>query len=72
MEKKIHAKDASKWGMIFMAAWIAGWSAFTFVTGKAIAMADIITSGLSIGASFSPVFFSIILDKLKEFKFGSK
>jgi hypothetical protein len=42
------------------------------VTGKAIAMADIITSGLSIGASFSPIFFSIILDKLKEFKFGSK
>jgi len=71
-KKKLHAKDTSQYGMIFMAIWIAGWTTFTFLTGKAIAVSDIITTGIAIAGSFSPVFISIIIDKFKEMKIGPK
>lgn len=71
-EKKIKAKKASLWGQIVAAVWIAGWNAAQFtrliVKGEAINGNDIIFSGLAIAACFTPVYFNLIMDKLKEIK----
>lgn len=70
------AKPTSLWGQIFMAIWIAGWSAYKFLVelkiGNSVPVNDIIFSGVGIAASFSPVYFSIMLDKIKDIKFGNK
>lgn len=68
-EKKVHAKNASLWGQIIAAVWVAGWSAYKFITSPA-EVQDIIFSGLSIAACFSPVYFNLLLDKIKEIKWG--
>lgn len=68
-EKKLHAKTASLWGQIIAAVWVAGWSAYKFITSPA-EINDIIFSGLAIAACFSPVYFNLLLDKIKEIKWG--
>jgi hypothetical protein len=70
-ESKITAKTSSKWGQIISALWIAGWCAFTFITGCSIPIGDIVFSGLAIAASFIPVYFNLIMDKIKEIKLGA-
>ena len=73
-EKKVHAKDASLWGQIIAAVWIAGWHAAQFVkdiiSGTHIDGQDIILSGLAIAACFTPVYFNLIMDKVREIKLG--
>lgn len=72
-EKKLKAKPVSLIGQIVAAVWVAGWSAFDFIKNFAsIQITDIIFSGLAIAACFSPVYFSLLLDKLKEIKWGNK
>lgn len=70
------AKTTSLWGQIFMALWIAGWSAYKFIietrTGTILPITDIMLSGVGVAASFSPVYFSIIMDKIKDIRFGTK
>jgi hypothetical protein len=60
------AKNASLIGQIIMAVWIASWSAYLFISNQAaLTVINITISGGCIMASFSPVFISIILDKIK-------
>ena len=72
-EKTIKAKTASLWGQIVAALWVAGWSTFDFIKNfESIQITDIIFSGLAIAACFSPVYFNLLLDKIKEIKWGDK
>lgn len=59
-------------GQIFCSIWIIGWSAYKFIKSGSIEITDVIYSALGITASFSPVYFSIMLDKIKEIRFGDK
>ena len=72
-EKK-GAKSYSLVGQIFASFWIGGWNAFQFVkdvsSGKHIEVSDIVYSGIAIVACFSPVYFSILFDKIREIRFG--
>ena len=76
-ENKKGAKDFSLFAQIFAAIWISGWSAFKFakiiIAGEfsALDITDIIFSAFSIAACFSPGYVSIILDKVKNIRFGS-
>jgi len=67
---KVSAKESSKMAQIFSAVWIAGWSAYAFISGKSIDMGDILMSGVGITAMFVPIYSSIILDKIREIKVG--
>lgn len=73
-DKKVKAKDASLLGQIIAAVWITGWNSFQFarqiINGVKVDTGDIITSGLAIAACFTPVYFSIIFDKIKDIKLG--
>lgn len=73
-KKKPHAKSASLWGQIIAAVWIGGWNAAQFVraiiAGDHISGNDVILSGLAIAACFTPVYFNLIMDKIKEIKLG--
>lgn len=72
-EKKIKAKNASLWGQIVAALWVAGWSAFKFIkNASSIDTNDVIFSGLAIAGCFSPVYFNLLLDKIKEIKWGKE
>ena len=74
-KKGIKAKSASLWGQIVAAVWIGGWNAAQFVkditSGVHINGAEIVTSGLAIAACFTPIYFNMIMDKIKEIKVGS-
>lgn len=74
-KKGIKAKGASLWGQIAAAVWIGGWSAAQFardiVKGQHIGATEIILSGLAIAACFTPVYFNLIMDKIKEIKLGA-
>ncbi|MCQ2273058.1 MAG: hypothetical protein MJZ72_09800 [Bacteroidales bacterium] len=74
-KKTIKAKGASLWGQIIAAAWIGGWNAAQFardiIGGQHISGNDIIFSGLAIAACFTPVYFNLIMDKIKEIKVGA-
>ena len=73
-EKKVHAKNASLWGQITAAVWIAGWNGAQFIAdiaaGRTIDGRSVILSGLAIAACFTPVYFNLIMDKIKEIKLG--
>ena len=73
--KRIKAKGASLWGQIAAAVWIGGWNTAQFVSnlikGIEINPIHIILSGLSIAACFTPVYFNLIMDKIKEIKLGA-
>lgn len=65
------AKSTTLAAQIVAASWIAGWSAFKFISsGDKIEIKDICLSGIFIAVCFVPVYFSIILDKIKEIKIG--
>ena len=74
-KKGIKAKGASLCGQIAAAVWIGGWNAAQFIRdiigGQHIAGNDIIFSGLAIAACFTPVYFNLIMDKIKEIKVGA-
>ena len=77
-KKTVSAREISKWSMTIAALWIASLSILRALWGLlsestfGLDMGDIILSGLSIAAAFSPVYFSIILDKVKEIKLGGR
>lgn len=75
-KKGIKAKGASLWGQIIAAVWIGGWNAAQFIKdltgGVHVDGADIIVSGLAIAACFTPVYFNLIMDKIREIKLGGK
>ena len=66
---KIKAKTTSHLAQIISAVWIAGWSSYAFITGKSIQIESIIISGIAIAGTFTPVYSSILLDKIKDIKF---
>ena len=67
----LQAKPISLKSQIIASIWIAGWTAYKFVRfGSSIEINDVIFSGLGIAACFSPVYLSIIMDKIKEIRFG--
>lgn len=74
-KKGIKAKGASLWGQITAAVWIGGWNAAQFIReiigGHHISGNEIIFSGLAIAACFTPVYFNLIMDKIKEIKLGA-
>lgn len=65
----LSGKTSSKIAQIISAIWIAGWSAYAFISGKNINISDIMLSGMGITAMFLPIYSSIILDKIKNIKF---
>lgn len=68
-EKKKGAKQYSLFSMIIAGLWIG---TLTVLKGLGIINLDvkseIITTGIAIAGVFSPVYFSIMLDKIKEIK----
>jgi hypothetical protein len=73
--KGIKAKGASLWGQIAAAIWIGGWNTAQFIkdiaAGTHIDGRDIIVSGLAIAACFTPVYFNLVMDKIREIKLGA-
>ena len=76
VNEKKGAKEYSFWGQIFAAVWVGGWNAFQFtkdiLNGTHIEVTDIIYSGIAIAACFSPVYVSILFDKIKAIRFGDR
>ena len=71
IKQGLKAKPISLKSQIIAAIWIAGWSAFKFASDSySIEINDVIFSGLGIAACFSPVYLSIVMDKIKEIRFG--
>lgn len=72
-KKELQAKPVSLKSQLIAALWVAGWSAFKFIREPMnISINDVLFSGLGIAACFSPVYLSIVLDKVKEIRFGDK
>ncbi len=75
-QKKGKAKITSLIAQALAALWIGIWNGLQFAkmikSGMHIEVTDIILSGLSIAACFSPVYFSMIMDKIKNIRFGDK
>lgn len=67
--KTYKAKTTSLIAQIIAALWVAIWSAKNFIVSGG-EINDIIFSGFAIAACFSPVYFNMILDKVKTIKFG--
>lgn len=68
---KIGAKDTSLVGMIIGAVWIAGFMSYKFISRPELITAqEVILSGLSLAAVFMPIYFSVLMDKIKEMKIG--
>jgi hypothetical protein len=70
------AKDVSLKSMIISAIWIgslsllkAFWGLIT-TTAFGLSMSEIVLSGVIMAAVFSPVYLSIVLDKIKDIKIG--
>lgn len=72
------AKEISKWAQVVAALWIGGLSLakafWPLLAGPGAAfgldMGDIVASGAAIAAVFSPVYLSILLDKVRDIKLG--
>lgn len=66
-EKKVGAKKYSLWAMVVSGLWIA---ILTILKGAGIVNLDvkeeIIPTGITLAAVFCPVYFSIIMDKVKD------
>ena len=75
-KKSGKAKITSLIAQALAAVWIGLWNSLQFASmlknGSHIEVTDIIFSGLSIAACFSPVYFSMIMDKIKNIRFGDK
>ena len=71
---EIKVKEVSKWSMIVSALWIGllslvkGFSPVLFGGDFALSIKEIIFSGLALAVVFSPVYLSIVLDKIKDMK----
>ena len=56
--------------MIIAGVWIAVLTILKGLSIMKLDMGDIISSGVAIAAVFSPVYFSIFLDKIKDIRTG--
>lgn len=65
------AKMTSLVAQTIAAVWVAVWSGVKFLNGGGD-VSDIIFSGFAIAACFSPVYFNMILDKIRDIKFGGR
>jgi hypothetical protein len=68
-QKTYKAKKTSLIAQIIAALWVAIWTGKNFILNGG-STNDIIFSGFAIAACFSPVYFNMILDKIKTIKFG--
>ena len=68
-KKTYKAKTTSLVAQIVAALWVAIWCAKKFMT-SGVETNDIILSGFAIAACFCPVYFNMILDKVKSIRFG--
>lgn len=71
------AKEISKWSMVVATLWIgvlslvkAAWPLFSGGAQFGLEMNEIILSGLALAAVFTPVYFSIFLEKIRDIKTG--
>lgn len=72
-EKGIKAKGVSLYAQIAAAVWIAGWSAYKFIKNiDEATITDFIFSGFAIAGCFVPVYFNLIMDKIKKIRFGGE
>ena len=75
-EKEIKAKSVSLIGQIIASVWVGGWCAAQFIkdiiNGNHIEITDILISGFAIAGCFVPVYFNMIMDKIKKIKFGGE
>ena len=73
-EKTGKAKSVSLIGQIIASVWIGGWCAAQFIrditAGNHIEIIEIIFSGFAIAGCFIPVYFNMIMDKIKKIRFG--
>lgn len=68
-EDKHPAKTSSLGAQIAGAIWIAIWCGYKFIQAPAnITVTDVILSGAGIAACFMPVYFNLIMDKIKDIK----
>jgi hypothetical protein len=66
--KKPGAKRCSLFAQIFSGTWIAVLTVLKGLSIIALETSDIIYTGIAIAAIFSPVYFSIFLDKIREIR----
>jgi hypothetical protein len=77
-KKQRGAKDVSFASMVIAGIWIAAMSllkAFWHIISEAefgLSMMEILLSGIALAAIFTPVYFSIFLDKIRDIKIGGK
>lgn len=72
-EKKLRAKPVSLIGQIVAALWVGGYGSYYIIKNiSTINVWDIIVLGLAIAACFSPVYFSLLLDKIKDIRWGGR
>lgn len=73
------AREISKWSMCIASLWIGGLSLvkafWPLIAGPQAAafgleMGDIVVSGVALAAVFTPVYLSILVDKVREIKLG--
>lgn len=69
-EKKKGAKDYSLVSMIIAGVWIITLTLLKGFGKIELEIRDIILTGLAIAGVFSPVYFSIFMDKIKDIKVG--
>jgi len=78
VRKSAPAKEISKWSMVIASVWIGILSllkAFWGLVSDApfgLTIQEIIYSGLALAAVFTPVYFSIIMDKISDIKLGKQ
>jgi len=76
----VPAKEVSKWSMVIAAIWIGGLSllkAFWGLIAKSpdpfgLSIKEIVFSGVALAAVFTPVYFSIFMDKIRDTKLGAE
>ena len=71
---KSSAKEISKWSMVIAGVWISVLSIIkgVFPGTFDLTVDEIIKTGITLAALFSPVYLSIILDKIKDINIGGK
>jgi hypothetical protein len=66
--KKLGAKQYSLFAQIFSGAWVAVLTVLKGLSVITLETSDIVYTGIAIAAIFSPVYFSIFLDKIREIR----
>ena len=70
-KENLKVKTLSKWTMFFAALWIVTMSILKWVgVFPSAEINDIIYTGVAVMAIWSPTYISIVLDKIKDIRFG--